>query len=372
MTPKLQIKLLGSATIQNGGTLVNKLPSRAAEALFLYLTCNRRPFGRETLAELLWAERTTAQALTNLRTILTPLRRELDEYLVVTRETLAFNTENDFWLDVDEFELKMKEFGLPERGSPPKDEAAARELQLVLDLYQGDFLLGFSLRDGQGFEEWVILQRERLKRLAREGFRLLTHYLLDSGQYSQAILNASHWQQLDPYDEDACRAQMWALMRNGQRSAALQAYRQLKENLAQEVGVSPSSATSGLFQRFNHLDFPPSIELPTYPNEFLGRGREIESIKKLLGDSQPGWSPLPGRAELAKPAWLPNLRVRSAGVNRGNSCTEFISSPGRHRFATGNSRAHCRNSRAGRSRPGTGSKATARIFTRPRSSVHLG
>jgi predicted ATPase/DNA-binding SARP family transcriptional activator/Tfp pilus assembly protein PilF len=286
MTPKLQIKLLGSATIQNGGTLVNKLPSRAAEALFLYLTCNRRPFGRETLAELLWAERTTAQALTNLRTILTPLRRELDEYLVVTRETLAFNTENDFWLDVDEFELKMKEFGLPERGSPPKDEAAARELQLVLDLYQGDFLLGFSLRDGQGFEEWVILQRERLKRLAREGFRLLTHYLLDSGQYSQAILNASHWQQLDPYDEDACRAQMWALMRNGQRSAALQAYRQLKENLAQEVGVSPSSATSGLFQRFNHLDFPPSIELPTYPNEFLGRGREIESIKKLLGDSQ--------------------------------------------------------------------------------------
>ncbi|MCL4275757.1 MAG: tetratricopeptide repeat protein [Anaerolineales bacterium] len=285
MPPKLRLTLLGEVSIQKGKKAVDGLPSRAAEALFLYLACSRRPVAREKLAELLWADRSSAQGLTNLRTILTSLRRELDDHLVITREALAFNTKGDLWLDVDEFERQLGELGLPDHASLPRDEAAASKLRSALDLYRGDFLEGFHLRDGQGFEEWVILQRERLKRLAREGFRLLSRYHLENGFFSEGVESAARWLRLDPYDEEACRTQMWSFLRTGQRSAALQCYQSLKHRLSQDLGISPSPATTELFRRIQELDFPPAVKLPAFSSGFLGRATEIEELSRLLAAS---------------------------------------------------------------------------------------
>ncbi|HRQ23984.1 MAG TPA: BTAD domain-containing putative transcriptional regulator, partial [Anaerolineales bacterium] len=282
MPPKLRLTLLGEGSIQKGKKMVGGLPSRAAEALFLYLACNRRPVSREKLAELLWADRTSTQGLTNLRTILTPLRRELDDYLVVTRDSLAFNDKSDFWIDVDEFEARLRAFGLPDGGGIPQNEPSALELRSALDLYRGDFLEGFHLRDGQGFEEWTILQRERLRRLAREGFRFLSRYYLESGQFTEGVEFSSRWQRLDPYDEEACRAQMWSLVRTGQRAAALQCYQELKKKLSQDLDISPSPATTDVFRRLQQIDFPPAFNLPVFSNPFLGRASEVSEIGRLL------------------------------------------------------------------------------------------
>lgn len=286
MPPKLRLTVLGEVSIQKGKDLVAGLPSRAAQALLLYLACNRRPVTREKLAELLWADRTSLQSLTNLRTILTPLRRELDDYLVVTRESLAFNLDCDFWLDVDEFEARLRELDFPDRGNIPTDETAAAKLQAALKLYQGDFLEGFHLRDGQGFEEWAALQRERYKHMAREGFRYLSLYYLESGSFTKCAFSTSQWLRLDPYDEEACRTQMWTLIRTGQRSAALQSYQSLKQKLTDDLGISPSSTTTDLFRNFQKIDFPPLVNLPVFSSEFLGRINEIAALEGLLTASK--------------------------------------------------------------------------------------
>ena len=282
MSLKLKINLLGEVSIQKGKKAVAGLPSRAAEALFVYLACNQRSFTRETLAELLWADRTSTQGLTNLRTILTSLRRELDDYLLISRDALEFNAASEFWIDVNEFEDQLKGMGLPDRGAIPADAVSAEKLRSALDLYRGDFLEGFHLRDGQGFEEWTLLQRERLKRLARDGYRLLSGYYLESGQYAEGSLTASRWQRLDPYDEDACRTQMWMLLRAGQRSDALKCYQTLKEKLQKDLGVAPSPTTTDLFQKFQQTDFPPKTNLPKYSAGFLGRQQELDELANLL------------------------------------------------------------------------------------------
>lgn len=282
MPPKLRLTLLGEVSIQKGKKTVEGLPSRAAEALFLYLACNHQPISREKLAELLWADRSSTQGLTNLRTILTPLRRELDDYLVVTRDSLAFNANSDFWIDVDEFETRLRELGLPDGGGMLQGEPAAIKLRSALDLYRGDFLEGFHLRDGQGFEEWTILQRERLKGLAREGFRLLSRRYLDDGHYGEAVESSSRWQRLDPYDEEACRARMWSLVRTGQRAAAMQCYQELKKKLSQDLDIAPSPATTDVFRRLQQIDFPPAFNLPVFSNPFLGRASEVSEIGHLL------------------------------------------------------------------------------------------
>ena len=52
MKNRLQIELLGSFTIQLDGQTLAELPSRAAEALSIYLVCHDQPISRENLAEL--------------------------------------------------------------------------------------------------------------------------------------------------------------------------------------------------------------------------------------------------------------------------------------------------------------------------------
>lgn len=280
MTRTLRISLLGDVVIQLGDDVVAGLPSRAAEALLIYLVCNPRPVAREKLAELLWAERSPTQALTNLRTILTPLRRELGDYLVVTRQTLAFDHRREYWLDVAEFENGLAALDLARQSRP--DAEQAQRLEALLDRYQGDFLEGFYLKDGQGFEEWATLQRERLRHLAREGFRVLTNHQLQAGVYLAGAATASRWRRLDPYSEEACRAHMLLFTRVGQPHLAVQAYRELSQVLHADLSVAPSAATTALLEQLRSVGFPPPLDLPPASTALVGRASEIAVLVSRL------------------------------------------------------------------------------------------
>jgi len=281
MAPTLQLFLLGNVSIYRDGRPVTSLPSRAAEALLIYLARQKRPVSREVLAEMLWAERSPQQALTNLRTVLSALRRELGDYLLISRETLAFNLQADFWLDADEFEQRLDRLAAPAHGAARLDRPTLVKLQAALELYRGDFLAGFALRDGPGFEEWAILEQERLRRLAHDGLRRLARHHLESGNYPAGIANAQKLLALDTYDEEALRLLMWHLARNGQRNAALAQYESTRRTLAQALGVQPAPETSQLYKRLRGLAFPPPHNLPP-PATFIGRESELAELATWL------------------------------------------------------------------------------------------
>ncbi|MCB0114321.1 MAG: hypothetical protein KDD84_09535, partial [Caldilineaceae bacterium] len=161
---RLEIRLFGGLDLRLGGDVVGSLPTRKAEALLTYLACQKRPIGREVLADLLWDDRSQDQALANLRSILSSLRKVLKDHLLVTRQTVAFDRSSDHWLDVDAFTQQIDALA-----RLPGDQRTAA-LQAAVDLYRGDFLEGFYLRESIGFEEWAILERERLQRLAVDLF----------------------------------------------------------------------------------------------------------------------------------------------------------------------------------------------------------
>ncbi len=269
-------------TIKLDGELVSGLPSRAAEALLIYLACHPHPLPRETLAELLWADRSQKQALTNLRTILAGLKRELGDFLTITRQLIGFNHQTDYWLDSAALEAHLKglEPGLKPDTSPTADEIAL--LQTALDLYQGDFLAGFFLREGRGFEEWAALQRERLRRLAHDGFRQLVRTHLEQGEYLPGIRYADRLLVLDPYDERTHRQMMLLQARAGNRNAALKHYQVCRERLMEDLGVEPSAATRELFEHLAATPFPPPHNLPQIATPFIGREPEIEAILRRL------------------------------------------------------------------------------------------
>jgi DNA-binding SARP family transcriptional activator len=81
--PLLEIFTFGGFQLRCGGKPVSGLASRKAEALLVYLTVTGTPQPREVLADLFWEERPQAQALSNLRTVLSRLRKQLGVYLAI-------------------------------------------------------------------------------------------------------------------------------------------------------------------------------------------------------------------------------------------------------------------------------------------------
>src|SRR4051794_5510780 len=102
MATLLEITTLGRLALCQDGEPV-QLASRRAEALLVYLARCKTPQGRRHLAELFWPERAEEQALANLRTLLSRLRPQLGERLVISRDNIALD-EKIYRLDANTFE----------------------------------------------------------------------------------------------------------------------------------------------------------------------------------------------------------------------------------------------------------------------------
>jgi predicted ATPase/DNA-binding SARP family transcriptional activator len=279
---KLCLKLLGGIQITNGQLPVTGFVSRKAQVLLCYLAVTGRPHTREALAGLLWGEMPETDAKMNLRQALANLRKLADPHLVITRQTVAFNQQNPYWLDVETFTRCLEEVQWQQ--NQPITAELATSLAEAVALYQGDFLEGFHVGDALAIEEWMLGLRERLRELALQGLYALSTYHLTRREYAAGLDYTTRLLALDPWREEAHRQLMLLLARNGQHNAALAQYRTCCRMLAEELGVEPMAETTALYKRIQAMPATPVVNLPPQPTPFLGRTEEIEQITCLLAD----------------------------------------------------------------------------------------
>ena len=79
-------------------------------------------------------------------------------------------------------------------------------LEETADLHQGEFLAGFYVTDAPLFEEWMLTEREHLRRELEETLEQLMRGYSHLGQLQPAIAFAHRWLALDPLREAAHRA----------------------------------------------------------------------------------------------------------------------------------------------------------------------
>ncbi len=292
MKPILQLRLLGTLELLIDNRALNSLRSQKAVTLLVYLACNPGPQNREILADLLWDASSTAQSLSNLRTLLSRLRRQLGDYLVITPETLALVPAPAIHLDVTAFET------ISATPSAVLSPANAAHLEKLLTLYRGDFLADFHLPSAPGFEQWLVVERERLRFIAARGFQRLVDHYLHTANYPAGIRIASRWQGLEPLDEDVCGQQMRLLTHSGQRAAALRYYASFRQKLINELAVEPglelqelhnqisAGEREGLMPRpVESVSAPASLRnLPRRRTSFVGRSEESSALQKLLAE----------------------------------------------------------------------------------------
>ncbi len=281
MNQQLQIKLFGGLTIEIDGQPVTNLPTRKAEVLLAYLAIEKRPHSREVMATLLWDDRTQEQALSNLRTLLTSLRRHLKPYLTITRQTIALNPEADIQVDVIIFQRLLANSDWQDQDGGQTDIVP---LEKALKLYRGDFLEGIYLRESRGLEEWIATTREKLRRQTRLARRFLADHYLYHRQYIKGIQNAQAMVNSDPLSENAHRLLMRLLARDGQRNAALAQYEACRQILIDELGVDPAVETTALYERILQANRPPAFVVPTQFTPFIGRTEDLATIGRRLDD----------------------------------------------------------------------------------------
>lgn len=284
MSAQLMIRALGGVSLSLDGRALDSFPSRKAEALLIYLACSPGPHHRETLAEMLWDGRPLSQSLANLRSILSSLRRLLGPFLETTRHAVSFDVDSDYWVDAAELDSIFS--GLSRKLSnlerlTPEDLS---QLEKGVRLYRGDFLAGFHLRDCRGFDEWAMLQRERLQRVCIVAMRGLITYLLEAGRYADGLRFSHRLLEMDYLNEEAYCQTMLLLVRQGQRNQALSLYQTLKGRLADELGVPPAPKTNALYQRIRSAHLVQLADLPNLPMPLVGREQEVGHLLECLAD----------------------------------------------------------------------------------------
>jgi DNA-binding SARP family transcriptional activator len=245
----LKISLLGVARIDHEGLPNGPQLTRSVKALLGYLALfRRRIHPREVLAGLFWGDSSEDRARNSLRTALWRLRKVLEPqpiprgtYLVTTPAgEIGLNPKSNYWLDVAVFENQIKR----NLAKSLNDLTAGNinNLEYALGLYQGDLLEGF-------YDEWALVERERLRVLFTKGKILLLRYYGQHGDYEQALACGRTILSLDPLREEIHREMMRLFVRNGQRTLALRQYEICRQTLHAELGVPPMEETEELYSR---------------------------------------------------------------------------------------------------------------------------
>jgi len=296
----LQLNLLGSPKVQRDDTPVTGFNSAKTRALLFYLAVTARRHHRSALAGLLWGHMPENVARTNLRKSVANLRKLAADHLDIDRQTMAFNRDSAYWLDVEQFETRLE------------PEPLLSRLEEAVELYRGDFLEGFYLPNAPEFEAWTLAQQSRLRELAVQALHQLASHYADRGEAGRApaMDYLTRLLSLEPWREAAHRQMMLLLALSGQRGAALAQYETCCQVLAEELGVEPGDETTALYEYIRDDELDGVVE------------KQSLSLRSSATQTKQDWGEAPdvgifyGRQTEAKQLrrWLIEDKCRLVGV----------------------------------------------------------
>src|SRR5688500_8169384 len=272
----LQIRLLGQFNLQLDRKRIT-IPSRIGQSLFAYLVMTTgTPHRREKLAGTFWPDTTEENSRRNLRQELWRIRKVLSagqngagDYLIADEYTIAFNRNSGYGLGVAQLE---------------RPDADLESLTSNLSVYQGELLPGF-------YEDWVVLERERLQSVFDTKMGKLLELLVGSERWTAVQEQAERWLALGSTPEPAFRALMLASGARGDMAKVSAIYQRCIAELDERLGLEPSAETRALYDGLLKGANAPSRGRAAHPSgtiTFLFT--DIESSTNLLDSLGPQYA----------------------------------------------------------------------------------
>lgn len=246
----LNIKLLGGFYLTYDTTPITTLNSGRSHALFVYLLLHRHDLQpRQHLAFQFWPDATDRQARTNLRLALHRLKQHLpkaNQFIYADTNSIGWQTDASYTLDVEVFQSTIGQAKAAQHNH--NDALLCDALKHATQLYRGDLLTHTSMPCID--DDWLLLERERLRQQAIWAFETLVDLLTQTRDTQGAIAQAQALIRLDPLCESGYQRLMELHDRMGDRATALRIYHQCLEILRDQLGIDPSPETQRLYHRF--------------------------------------------------------------------------------------------------------------------------
>lgn len=253
------------------------LPTEKTKSLFSYLILYPGVHTREKLAAAFWGDTSDVKAHGSLRRALTFLRKAIGkDVILANRDDIQLNPSNLLWVDVFEFEQQARQFMV--NSAPALDS-------INFGLYRGDLL-------SELYDDWVLPLRQHYHTLYMDTLFRVVEQLRTQSEYKTAITYTQKILALDPANERAHQHLMFCHITLGDRSKALQQYEACQRALWDELAVEPARETQSLYTWIRQsITGLPSLaarltNLPIPISSFIGRGRELATIKQLVAKAR--------------------------------------------------------------------------------------
>lgn len=175
---------------------------------------------RSMVAFTLWLEKPEDRALANLRSMLWRTADDLAGVVIADGHEIGLHPE----AGVD-YRLARREAIAVLEGTSP---AVSRP-------YIGELLPGW-------YDEWVIVERERLRSLQLQALERQAELSLAEGNWGEAVITASAAVDIDPLRESTHRILIRATLAQGNIADAIRIYDDYRDTLREQLGLDPSPA----------------------------------------------------------------------------------------------------------------------------------
>ena len=232
------------------------------EALFYYLAVMGE-VNRDEIAGILWGDKENQVARKNLRNTVYQANKIFEGDVIVspTRSSLALNPDLSLFLDVQLFE---------------------RNPISHLDLYQGDFLEGFYVKDDEDFDQWASRKRNAYKQLYIES----SYQKIDQEGFGDPGIESllHHLVELDEFEEKNYQLLMEYYRIHHQLGKFFETYYKLVDLLDRELSVRPSRAIEELYHSVLEAKrtYKQSNRVNVRELPFFGRKQELSQLEEYL------------------------------------------------------------------------------------------
>jgi LuxR family transcriptional regulator, maltose regulon positive regulatory protein len=246
--PTLRARFFGNFELLRDGEVVALGGNRKTLTILKYLLANRsRMVSQDHLMGWLWPESNLRKARWSLNSAVHSLRKLLSEglsapvnYVLLEEGNYRLCSTIHVETDVDEFDARYEEGLRLEKTK--RTQEAANEYEKAVELYRGDYLLEDL------YEDWTMVERERLSNAYVDMLdRLALHYM-KSGQLRESIRSCYRLLEVDRSYEASYRLLMLCYASLGLRGKALRHYRLCEEVLEKAYNRAPEPETKALYR----------------------------------------------------------------------------------------------------------------------------
>jgi DNA-binding SARP family transcriptional activator len=238
--PELRLDLLRGFELTCHGRPVPLAPS--GQRVIAHLALQDRWVPRSLCAGTLWPDTPEAHAAANLRSVLWRVSGSRHPLVETSRSDLRLAPT----VRVDVHDMTSRAERLLRMTSSAAGSAGDGWAEFDRGSFGADLLPDWT-------DDWVMVERERLRQLRLHALELLCDRLVDAGRFGEAVQAGLAAVGAEPLRESAQRSLIRAHLAEGNLGEAIRQYETFRRLLHEELGVAPSRELVGLMPSTRRL-----------------------------------------------------------------------------------------------------------------------